>query len=116
MGGDTTGSETVHQLLGEVPVGNDTDSLGVELLDHLESKIDQFGLATLADVVGDNIGGVVKDLAGKPQTHNLVEGFSGTKVRHSLGGECVIRTAVPVSGRIIIRLRQSRGGLMNVRR
>ena len=42
-------------------VGNDTGGLSIELLDHLESKLHQVGLAVLASVVEDSIWGVIKD-------------------------------------------------------
>ena len=52
-------------------VGDDTHGLGIELLDHLESKLDQVGLAVLAGVVEDGIGGVVKNLVDELVTKSL---------------------------------------------
>ena len=52
-------------------VGDDTDGLGIELFDHLESKLDQVGLSVLAGIVEDSIRGIVKDLVDEVVTESL---------------------------------------------
>jgi hypothetical protein len=71
IGGDTSGIETVHQLLCEFLVRDDTNGLGIKLLDHLEGKLGQVGLAVLAGIVEYSIWGVMEDLVDKLVTESF---------------------------------------------
>lgn len=49
-GGDAAAPHAVDNLLGEGLVRDDSDGLGVELLDEAESQLDHVGLAMLASI------------------------------------------------------------------
>ena len=69
--GNATGSETVHQLLGDPLVGNYSNSLGIELFDHLERKLDEIRPSVFAGIVEYSIRGVLEDLIDKLVTKCL---------------------------------------------
>lgn len=71
VGRDTAGGETVHQLLSEPLVGDNTNGLSIEFLDHLECKLDQIRFSVLASVVEDGIGGILEDLVDELVTESL---------------------------------------------
>ena len=71
MRGYTAGIETVHQLFCEFLIGDDANGLGLELLDHLESKLDHIRFSILVSIVEDGVWSVTKDLVDELVTESL---------------------------------------------